>query len=208
MHDFEAKNEIDFIRRSLSDRAMITKMGVATRVAPADAKPLDKVIKKLQDALQKYQDSLGSGKDALPPLESVELDFKVTTATTLGGTINVFIFRFDVSHEDDVVNDVTYTYSVPPAKKMLGKPPPLDDALASTIQSAAKAVKTAPTLGQLKFDKLEVTVQYGVQWNVGGGANAPIQFVTIGLSADKHKNTVQSVKITFHEPEKPKKRKL
>jgi hypothetical protein len=87
---------------------------------------------------------------------------------------------------------------------MLGKQPPLEDALAITIQAAAKAVKTAATLGQLKFGKLEVNVQYGIKWDVGGGVNAPIQFVTLGLSADKNKNTVQSVKLTFKKPE-PKK---
>src|SRR5436309_14831152 len=104
MHDFEAKNEIDFIRRSLSDRAMITKMGVETRVAPAVAKPLDKVIKKVQDALQKYQDSLGSGKDDLPPLESVGIDIKATTWTTLGGPMTVVIVRFGLSHDDYAIN--------------------------------------------------------------------------------------------------------
>ena len=176
------------------------EQALATGAATQDDKiPLGDVIKQVQDAVQEYQESLGGRKDALPPLGEVELDFKVTTATNQTGGIDVYIFSFGVSHGDEVVNDVTYTYSLPPPPKGLRKPPELKDDLVKTIQSAAQAVKTATTLGKLKFGKLTVNIQYGVKWGTKVGAHFPIKFVTIGLSADKNRNTVQSVKLTFKE---------
>ncbi len=166
-----------------------------------DAAPLDLVIGQVKAALDLYQKNLGAGPDALPPLVSAEFDFKTTTATTVGGSISFFIFKIGGSHENDVVNDVTYAYSVPPppvaVTKSRKKPPTLTEALASTIQGAAAAIKASGSLGKLKFNKLTVNVQYGVKWDGNIGANVPIQFVTIGLSGDRNKNTVQSVKLVF-----------
>lgn len=169
---------------------------------PPDAAPLNLVIAQVKGALAEYQNNRGGGADALPALSSAEFDFKATTATTVGLTVNLFIFKLGGSHENDVVNDVTYTYSVPkpPTTASLQsnkKPPLLKDALAQTIQSAAAAIKTSGTLGKLTFTKLTVNLQYGVKWDGNIGANVPISFVTIGLSGDKNKNTVQSVKLVF-----------
>jgi hypothetical protein len=170
----------------------------------ADTVPLDKVIDEVQKALGEYQDNLGSGAaDKLPPLSSAEFDFKTTTATTVGVTVNLFIFKFGTSHEKDTVNDVTYTYSVPPPKghgaELESNQPPksFKDELLQTIQAAAKAVKGSATAGNLPFSKLTVNLQYGIKWDVNAGVNAPIQFVTLGVSGDKNKNTVQSVKLVF-----------
>jgi hypothetical protein len=175
---------------------------------PKDAVPLELVVAQVKDALQEYQTNLGGGSDALPPLSSAEFDFKTTTATTIGLTISLFIFKIGGSHEKDVVNDVTYTYSVPKppaalrsAKKSLRadkKPSPqLKDQLVQTIRSAAAAIKTAGTVGKLPFSKLSVTIQYGVKWDGTAGATAPIQLVTLGITGEKSKNTVQSVKLVF-----------
>jgi hypothetical protein len=168
----------------------------------SDLVPLPAVVSQVKDALAEYQHNLGGGADALPPLASAEFDFKTTTATTVGGSINLFIFKIGVSHENDAVNDVTYTYSVPKPATATGllankKPPSLKDQLAQTIQSSAAAVKATGKVGNLPFSKLTVNLQYGVKWDASAGVNAPIQFVTIGLSGDKNKNTVQSVKLVF-----------
>lgn len=171
--------------------------------SPADTAPLSLVIAQVKAALDEYQKNLGSGADALPPLSSAEFEFKTTTATIEGLTINLFIFKLGGSHESDVINDVTYAYSVPkPPKPPVGllskrKPPLLQDALAQTIQSAATAIKTSGTVGKLTFSKLTVNLQYGVKWDGNIAANVPIQLVTIGLSGEKNKNTVQSVKLVF-----------
>lgn len=172
---------------------------------PPDAVPLELVIAQVKEALQEYQTNLGGGADALPPLSSAEFDFKTTTATTIGLSISLFIFKIGGSHEKDVVNDVTFTYSVPkppPDKKGLGvakKKPSVElkDQLAQTIRTAAAAVKTAGTVGKLPFSKLSVNIQYGVKWDGSAGASVPIQLVTIGISGEKSKNTVQSVKLVF-----------
>jgi hypothetical protein len=178
-------------------------LGQAATASAEDQKPLAEVIKQVTSALQQYQDNRGSGAtQELPPLTSAEFDFKTTTATTGGFTLSLFIFKFGTSHEKDVVNDVTYTYALPPPKSATGlqgshPPPQLKDELAQTIQEAAKAVRASSTAAGLPFSKLTVNVQYGVKWDVNGSGQVTYSFVTVGLSGDKNKNTVQSVKLVF-----------
>jgi hypothetical protein len=165
---------------------------------PKETVELKAVISQVKAALDDYQASLG-GADALPPLSTAEFDFKTTVATTVGGSINLFIFKIGVSRERDTVNDVTYTYSVPkPSRTERTKPPKeLKDELVETIKSAAAAIKNSGTLGKLPFSKLTVNLSYGVKWDGSAGINAPISLVTVGLTGDKNKNYVQSVKLTF-----------
>src|SRR4051812_13578442 len=99
-----------------------------------DLVPLSAVVSQVQDAIAEYQHNLGGGADALPALASAEFDFKTTTATTVGGSVNFFIFKFGASRESDVVNEVTLTYAVPKPKTPTGltsnkKPPLLKDEL-------------------------------------------------------------------------------
>lgn len=169
-----------------------------------DGLPLDKVIAQVQDALNEYQNNLGTGDYQLPPLSSAEFDFKTTTGKIGGVNITLLIFKFGASHEKDAVNDVTYTYAPPPppppphgALASSQPPPSLKDQLAQTIQSAAKAVQGSSTAGGLSFSKLTVNLQYGVKWDVNGAGSYTISLVTIGVSGDYNKNTVQSVKLVF-----------
>ena len=57
----------------------------------------------------------------LPPPSSAKFDFKTTTATTGGGTLSFLIFKFGGSREEDVVNDITFTYAVPPPSVAAGQ---------------------------------------------------------------------------------------
>jgi hypothetical protein len=171
-------------------------------VSTDQASPLDLIIPKVKEALDLYQHNLGNGPDALPPLSSAEFDFKTTTAKTVGVTVNLFIFKLGGSHEKDDVNETTFTYSIPPPTppaqvQSSKKPPTLPEQLAYTIQAAALAVKQSKKLGPLSFSKFVVTIQFGVKWEGSAGVNVPISFVTVGLSGDISKNTVQSVKLTF-----------
>ena len=174
----------------------------ANAPASGDMLPLADVIKEVTAALKEYQDNRGSGASfELPPLSSAEFDFKTTVQTTVGVSFQLLIFKFGTSHERDVVNDVTYTYSLEPPKPSslaAKKPPPsLKDQLAKTIQTAAAAVKTSSSAAGLPFSKLVVNVQYGVKWDIGADAKPVISLVTVDLNADVNKNTVQSVKLTF-----------
>src|SRR6266536_2841952 len=179
--------------------------------SPRPKKPplplLGEVIKEVKKAVDQYQESLGGGAAALPPLQSAEFDFKVVTEKTTSGSISFFIFSFGGSTSDNTVNDVAYTYELPkpPGVKALSEEPPiLTETLARTIQEAARAVKESGTLGDLKFTKLVVDIQFGVKWTVDLAGNFTYQFVTLKLGGQKNQNTVQSVKLTFKEPEKPK----
>jgi hypothetical protein len=160
-------------------------------------------MKAVKDAVDKYQESLGGGASALPPLQSAEFDFKVVTEKTLKGSISFFIFSFGASTSDKTVNDVAYTYELPqPGLKALSEEPPvLPETLARTIQEAARAVKESGTLGDLRFKKLVVEIQFGVKWSVDAQGNFTYQFVTLNLGAGRNKDTVQSVKLTFKTPE-------
>lgn len=172
---------------------------------PNDAVLLERVIAEVKAALDEYQSNLGAGDHALPPLSSAEFDFKTVIATTEGLTLSFLIFKLGGSHENDVTNDVTFTYAVPKPLRMESlfshpaPPPQLKDQLAMTIQGAAAAVKAAGTLGNLSFTKLAVNIEYGVKWDGDIGVNVPISLVTVGLTGDRNKNTVQSVKLTFGE---------
>jgi hypothetical protein len=175
-------------------------MASAKPTPPPDAVVLDRVVETVRDALDQYKSGLHEKPDALPPLTTAVFDFKVTTATTVGGSINFFIFKIGGSHENDVVNDVTYTYTIPAAvnaSRTPPKSPELTEELVKTIQSAAAAAKTAAALGKLKLTKIAVNIQFGVKWDASGGINAPISLVTVGINGDKNKNTVQSVTLTF-----------
>src|SRR5215472_269667 len=147
--------------------AQKTQAETSAESQPPNTVDLNAVIKQVKAAVDKYQENRGSGPDALPPLSAAEFDFKTTTGTVGGLTINLFIFKIGASREKDVVNDVTYTYTLPKPKPGVGvsrnqKPIPLTEALAQSIQNAATTLKNAGSLGELNFSKLTVTIQYGV----------------------------------------------
>jgi hypothetical protein len=68
---------------------------------------------------------------------------------------------------------------------------------------AAAAIKDNEKLDKLCFQQLTVTLQYAVQLGGSFGSTFPIQLVTVGLSAERDHNTLQSVKLVFHDS-KPK----
>jgi hypothetical protein len=172
-----------------------------------DSIPLAEVVKQVTSAIQEYESSVPVGENSLPSLSSAVFDFKTVTKKSIGGSIQVLVFKFGASRENDVTNEVTFTYKPKPVRetpKLFDKsrhpptPPPLfKDELAQTIQSAAKAIKDAGSVADLPLDQLTVNLQFGVTWDIGPGGQATISIVTVGLSGDINKNTVQSVKLVF-----------
>jgi hypothetical protein len=168
--------------------------------------PFSLVQEQVASALKEYQSNLGTGQDALPPLSSAVFDFKTTTAIKDGFTFNILVFTLGSKHEKDITNDVTFTYSLPkpePSRSVMDTksvdqgPPQLKDQLALTIQSAAKSVKDAHTLANLPFSKLTINLQFGVTSSVNAGGQVTYSIVTVGLTGEKDKNTIQSVTLTF-----------
>jgi len=167
--------------------------------------PLGDIIQQVKKAVDDYQESLGGGNSALPPLQSVEFDFKVATEDVVKGSVSFFIIQFGASRSKSTVNDVSYTYELPtPGAMGFAEEPPktLRETLARTIQEAARTVKESGALGDLKFTKLVVEIQFGVKWARDVTGNFTYQFVTFNLGASKNRSDTQSVKLTFKKPDK------
>jgi len=173
--------------------------GRISNVTPLNGVRLDSVIKQVEEAVNQYQSS--SEPHSLPPLQSAEFSFKAVTSTIKGGTINVLIFKFGGSHEKDLTHEVTFTYAVrKPSELVRGQTPAptkFKDDLVKTIQSAAEAVKKSETAMGLPFEKLTVNLEYGVKWEGNVEVNPVLSLVTVGVSGDKSKNTVQSIQLVF-----------
>jgi hypothetical protein len=173
--------------------------------APEGTADLRSVIMSVEAALNCYQANIGSGPDALPPLQKAEFDFKTTTGKIGGVTVNFFIFQLGASKEKDTTNEITFSYGLNTSSEGLAlkrkKPPTqLTDALVSDMQAAASAVKDAAKMGKLSFNQLKVVLQFGIQFEGKAAINVPIQIVTLGASGDYKRNDVQSVTLTFASP--------
>jgi hypothetical protein len=183
------------------------KNPVKNAEAPAGTADLNSVIATVQAALKCYEDNRGSGPDGLPHLQQAVFDFKTTTGKIGGIDVNFFIFKIKASKEKDTTNQISFTYTLPKPKPSLIKakipPQPLADAIVADMQSAAAAIKDAATLGKLNFNRLSLVLQFGVQFDGSVGINVPIQLVTLGASGEYKKNEVQTVTLTFAEPEPP-----
>jgi hypothetical protein len=184
-----------------------------TKGSKPRAVPLPEVIAQVQKAIQCYQEDRPSELNALPDLESAELDFKVVNDLKLGGTLSVLVLKVGATAVNETTDDVTYKYGLAPPKSSDKGPFSastsnsaliFEDQLANTIVQAAAAIKDNEKLDKLCFQQLTVTLQYAVQLEGSLGSTFPIQLVTVGLSAERDHNTLQSVKLVFHDS-KPKK---
>ena len=175
--------------------------------APPNTADLDSVLAAVSAALKCYQDNRGEGPDALPPLQQAQFDFKTTTGKVGGLTVSFFIFKFGASVESDTANQLSFVYALPNtggeghALKIEKPPQPLADALVADMQSAAAAVKLRAQLDKLTSKKLSVTLQYGILFDGNVGVNVPIQLVTVGANYDRKRNDVQTVTLTFSNPD-------
>jgi len=169
--------------------------------ATKDVVPLDQVVTQVQAALDEYQQNLGSGQQKLPKLKSVEFDFKTTTKTTESGGITIFIFKIGVSHETDLVSDLTFSYGPkPPEGAKLGSaapPPDLKTTLAKAIQQAAKVAAGSTTALGLPLQSFTVVQQFGVTWDLNASGAPVLSLITVNLGGEKNRNQVQSVKLVF-----------
>jgi hypothetical protein len=167
---------------------------------PKDTADLPSVVASVKAAVECYQNNRGSGPDALPALSSAVFDFKTTTGTVGGLSLNLFIVKIGGSVEKDTVNDLTFTYSIPAPVVARGvkKPPQgLSDALANDILAAARAAKPSLTVLGLTLSKVTINVQYGIKIDGNVSLNVPVALVTIGPNADRNKNSTQSATLTF-----------
>jgi len=183
------------------------------KVSEGDAISLVDVLQKVRAAIQEYHDGLGGGADLLPPLLSVELDFKTTIGVTAGISFNILIFKIGASVKKENLHDISFTYvpnqktaaELELLKKVDKTPTDLTDGLAKAIQEAAKANKKADDEeGKKSPEKrwiskqVTVTIQFGVTWD--GNASAAFSLLAIGPYIDYSKASVHSAKVTFAVP--------
>ena len=77
----------------------------------------------------------------------------------------------------------------------------LSDDIVARMQAAASAVKEAAKMGDLNFNQLDVKIQFGIKNDGSVAASVPVQLVTIGPNIDYNKNDVQTVTLSFIQPE-------
>jgi hypothetical protein len=125
----------------------------------------------------------------------------VARATTGGFKVSFFVFTLGTTKEFDSVDDVTFSYQVPPKKAGFAPhktpTPDFSKQLVETIKAAAEQIKQTNSIGKATFKSLTVTLAYTVKWDFNAGATVPIELVTVGGSLDKNKASTQTVKLVF-----------
>jgi hypothetical protein len=167
---------------------------------PDGTADLPSVIASVKAAIDCYQNNRGSGADALPALTSAAFDFKTTTGTVGGLTLNLFIVKIGGSVEKDTLKDMTFTYSVPtppPTRGLKRKPQALSDAIANDILAAAAVAKSGVTVSNMPLGKITITEQFGIKIDGNVSLNIPVSIVTLGPNADRNQTSTQSVTLTF-----------
>lgn len=179
---------------------------------PKNTADLPSVVRTVEQALKCYQ-ALSGEKDpmhpeGLPRLNTVEMDFKTTTGTTVGLTFAIFVFKISGSRETDVTDDLKFTYSVPRKlqfPKTLGfvkpTPAPLYEELVKDVQAAARAALAQSDALGIPLNKVSISVSYGIKFDGNLSLNAPVQLVTVGGNGDYNKNNTQTVTLSFEEPD-------
>jgi len=72
------------------------------------------------------------------------------------------------------------------------------DELFTAITNAAKSVKDVPSIGDAKFEKFAVTIEYSVKWEGNASGNIPVfSFLTVTPKLGASQNSVHSVKLIF-----------
>jgi len=176
--------------------------------APSNTADLNSVIVSVEAALKCYQDNVGVGPDALPKLQKAELDFKTTTGKIGGLSVSIFVFAIKGSKENDVTNEITFTYALKTKEPSGGHallrkipPQPLADAIVADLQAAAGAVKESSKLSNLPFNQLKVVLTFGVVLDGSASVNVPVHLVTLGGGGEYKKNEAQTVTLTFAPPD-------
>jgi hypothetical protein len=189
--------------------------------------PLSVVVCEVEQALDAYQTEVEKALKAkqeskdvdvndkvLPGLATADFDFKTVVDTKATGGIGFYIFKFGGSYDKQTTNDVDFQYqpksrAAVPHFGYAASPESFQQQLFDTITKAANTVKQqrqvpSHAADPLVFKQLDVTINYGVTWDVNGGISVPINIVTLTATLDRSKNNVQGVKLHFAPPDKPK----
>jgi hypothetical protein len=182
---------------------------------------LTEVVKEVVAALNAYQNDPNVTKGVIPKLLSADFEFKTILDIKVGGIFSFWIIKIGHTVDKQTINDVTFHYEVDPPKpapeainffESVKKEPNFQNELVKTIRAAAEAVAAAkpaagtPAPGTIvlpPFKQLVVALSFGVTQDTVGGITIPIMLTTLGLNAERNKNTVHQVKLTFADPKKP-----
>ncbi len=169
--------------------------------------PLDTVILQVEQALDAYQalPEVARGR-SLPPLSLAEFDFKTIIDTKVTGGVGVYLFALGGSRTKDKTTELDFIYAPGDARYTLlpYAQPSLQTQLIETLKQAATAVQQVPTprsCKDLALLQLSVLLSFGVQTDLNGGLNAPIQIVTLSAALDRARDSVQTVRLTFAPPQ-------
>jgi hypothetical protein len=179
---------------------------------PPEFVPLDLVVCEVQRALDAYQGDADVKDGKIPKLATADFEYKTVLDTKLSFSINILVFKFGASYDNQTTHDLDFQYQPKSRVKTITKGPlesvikvtpvELQDDLICTIKAAAKAKQLEEEIPKkskdpLVFKQFSITVAYGVTWDVNASASIPIHIITLGPGIDHSKNTVQSVKLVF-----------
>jgi hypothetical protein len=177
-------------------------------ISEGDKVKLSSVIHEAKLAIDDYQNTKrlagGDGERSLLPLKSAEFTFKTEVSASAGGDVELYVFALGASVERRLVNEMTFTYTVPPPSPLPRVMSVLGAArkdvrqdLTDAIAALARAVQGEGTMGPLQYSGLTINLSYGVTTAASGGVKVPFQFVTAGVNAKGSRNAVQTIKLTF-----------
>jgi hypothetical protein len=178
---------------------------------------LTAVVEQVIVALKEYQNDPTVIAGTIPKLLSADFEFKTVTDTKGGFSFSFWIIKIGHTVDKQTVQDVVFHYEVDAPKATAvdalsetQKEPNFQDELVKTIRGAAEAIAavkgsgaTSGTTPLPPFKQLTVTLSFGVTNDTSIGATIPIKLTTLNLNAEKSKNTVHQVKLTFADPKKP-----
>ena len=177
---------------------------------PPSVVKVERVIHAAKAALDDYQlnkrydAAVGAGD--LLPIKSAEFTFRTERGTGVGASAGLYVFSLGASADQNLVNEMTFTYSVPGSRnarsaRQIAKQENADiQDLVDSVVAAAKAVQGAHSMGPLQYSELKVDLSYSVAVTGSVGVEVPFKIVTVGANAKVSKNSVQEIKLTFAKP--------
>jgi hypothetical protein len=170
---------------------------LASARAEGTGVPLDQLLSDVQQVLIKVRDAADG--ESLPVLASVNLVLRTSLVKQADGSIKVVILDAGANISDETVQEIRLTLQ-PPRRSdkspVAGSVKPLADAIIDAARSVKRAANRDPPLHLVK---LEASIAFTVEKEVGVSAGFRILPITIDLGGKAKGTNVQQINLIFGE---------